>query len=206
MHYIPHFLSMPWKTDTARQLAVWFDTIWNTIYWNCHRVAQAAPTLTFGQQRLHRTLRRLDSLILKWKTGRLPKPRIRPKRERKPSQAYNPWANVKTGKHWLIRAFHMTSCSNQHIAGWVETDEVKQLVAEAPQAGRILRPLLNMLAIDVPEYLKLAKKPKPPKPEVELVPHKAGKYPRWSYKTYSPGKIPDRTEPHIIWLPKPKST
>ena len=70
-------------------------------------------------------------------------------------------------KGWLLQTFpghHIPYVRGQLISFLADPD-VSRLHGENPSIGRILRPICHMLAIPLPDYLKLARKPRPPRPQ-----------------------------------------
>ena len=117
-------------------------------------------------RRIERMATRLQTLIALWRAGTLPKPR--------PSQAGKPRKRAPrppfpTGRSWLCVRVPMLpgaqgaaifGCQLQHL---MDNDaEFRAFLNDVPQAGRILRPLANMLGIG-PEPPKRIRKPRPPR-------------------------------------------
>ena len=62
---------------------------------------------------------------------------------------------------WLLRFGSEVACHRSQLEHWLTTNpELGKLLAAAPQAGRILRPLCHMLGIPLPPALRLP--PRPP--------------------------------------------
>jgi hypothetical protein len=140
-----------------------------------------AMMLTLVWVRLRRMLVRLDRLALRWRAGESLAPRAkraaRPvdpaKAPRKPRmQVGTPkemFAGVKLPRRraWLLHLCQPAAWGMQTVEQMLADPEVIALVAAAPQAGRILRPLAHMYGIALPVWLRLpkrARKPQPPKP------------------------------------------
>jgi hypothetical protein len=119
--------------------------------------------------RLSKTHNRFTALYRKFRAGTLPKPRLRP---RKPSARPRPAPLPDAPKlpprsrGWLIKLltepWHVAAW-RASLQTWLTDPELPALVLAAPQAGRILRPLLHMLAIDIPTFLRLPKRPRAPR-------------------------------------------
>ncbi len=103
----------------------------------------------------------------------------RPRRARKPSakpdpapEPESPPAGAKKSKlpaqkGWLLQTFpgHHIPYVRGHLISFFEDPDLSRLSSENPRIGRVLRPLCHMLAIPLPDYLKLARKPRPPAPK-----------------------------------------
>ena len=95
---------------------------------------------------LRRATRRFDRLYDLWKAGRLPKPRpALPNRAPCPARRSMP-----RGRAWLIRLAQRTAQYTGHVQILVNDPEIAAMLAEVPQAGRILRPICQMLGIAMP--------------------------------------------------------
>jgi len=118
--------------------------------------------------RLGRMLQRLDRLALRWQAGRLPTPRPPLPPRRNPGQP-NPAAPparpkpvIPSGHAWLFRLAQPAAQLAPQIQQALAHPDTQALVAAAPQAGRLLRPLCRMLGIAPPPWLRLP--PRPPRP------------------------------------------
>ncbi len=104
---------------------------------------------------------------------------LNPPRPRKPSakpeptpEPESPPASAKKSKlpaqnGWLLQTFpgHHIPYVRGHLISFLEDPDLSRLQSETPSIGRVLRPLCHMLAIPLPDYLKLARKPRPPAPK-----------------------------------------
>ncbi len=127
------------------------------------------PLLTLVWRYLSRPAQRLERLIARWQSGRLVAPRARPpggapgdtarkQREAKP--------RLPSGHAWLVRMLQRTAQFSGQLEALVARPEMAELLAAAPQAGRILRPLFTMLGVrPFPAVLRRpGAKPPPPGP------------------------------------------
>ncbi len=123
------------------------------------------PVWTLLWLRLDRLRIRLHALHEKWRTGTLPKPHTprsstlrpqRPKPEVRLPRAFA-WVNHRIPEAAPPAGFL------SHIL-YNET-EARRFVAEAPQAGRLLRPLCQALGVPQPDWLKLPPRPRKPRPQ-----------------------------------------
>ena len=143
--------------------------------------------IVFAFYRLGFLLKRLDAIVVKWQAGTLPTPR--PARPRKPRPAppdpdtltpeqrlrrIRPWSQEgitprePRARSWLVKLFQPTGIAHAPVADFLNSPDCLALLRDAPQAGRILRPLARMFGIqhallDLP---KRARKPTP-KPEIK---------------------------------------
>ena len=108
--------------------------------------------------RICRMQTRLEMLITRWRAGTLAEPRVitteRVRGERKAPVVRFPttkaWLTVKLG--WEVAAF------GGQLRHAMTEAECAKFLAECPQAGRILRPLIQMLSIDpLPEIIAKVK-------------------------------------------------
>jgi len=105
---------------------------------------------------------RLDRLVARWHAATLPGPRPSRVGQPRTPRAIRPDApTLPTGHAWLIRLVQPTAQFIGHLEGFLATPEAQALVQAAPQAGRILRPLCRMLALQPPPWLRLP--PRPPR-------------------------------------------
>ncbi len=126
-----------------------------------------SPIVLIVWGRLNRTLTRLDRLIARWQAGTLRPPRPKPTTPRTPVTRTPPATKVPTEKAWLLRLIPHAGQHHGHVETIVNNAELAALVAAAPQAGRLLRPLARMFGIPLPAHLKLPprpRKPRAPKP------------------------------------------
>ena len=139
---------------------------------------------------INRADQRLQRLIAKWRAGTLPKSRIRAKR---PTEQRTRERIRLPSKHvWLNPHFPEVFGHADYLRQGFATEEMQRFLAEVPSAGRILRPLCKLLLLEIPAPIRppppkpRPKKPREPKPKLDF----GGKYPRYNWRTYSPGKIP----------------
>lgn len=161
------------KTDIARKLAEFV----NAVLWVLARVParrRPEPLIDLALIILCRSIRRLDSLTQRWKSGQLRpcKPRQRAARERDPARPLPPRAPSRN--YWLPAIVQPVMQSTPYLIALMDAPETRALIAAAPQAGRIFRPLCRMFGLAIPEHLKLParpprvrKKPTPPEPRVD---------------------------------------
>ena len=139
---------------------------------HAHGVAALAVLLSQVYWRIARRIGRLDRLVQHWHAGTLPTPRIRAPRIRTPRPAEDSPAQTRPAvprtpdSHaMLLRLAQPTAQYRGHLETFLERPDTRALVKAAPQAARILRPLCRILAIDLPEYLRLPPRQRPePRP------------------------------------------
>ncbi|GAA5265610.1 hypothetical protein ACOSOMT5_P2037 [Acidiphilium sp. MT5] len=133
----------------------------------------------------------------------------RPIRERKPQPkaqtAPEPAPTAPTGAKrselprqngWLLQTFpgHHIPYVRGHLIRFLEDPDLSLLQAENPRIGRVLRPICHMLAIPLPDYLKLPRKPRQSaqKPEQKPArkPARRSEKPEPSFYEYMLAKYP----------------
>jgi hypothetical protein len=96
-----------------------------------------------------------------------PKPKpIPPPAPPRPAATPAQPAELKERKGWLLNLLpsHYTRFARGQLLQLLTEPAMIPLLAENPSLGRILRPMCPMLAIPLPDYLKLPKKPRKPRP------------------------------------------
>ena len=161
-----------------------------------------APLLMLVWHRLYRGINRLDRLALRWQMGKLRRAKPRARAERKPPVPADPEHPSRTpqGHAWLIRLHQPMAQWAPRIQMLVDDPEIIALCAEAPQAGRILRPLCRMFGIALPPHIHrppAPRKPRPKKPRKPKPPPFAEHSPsQWPY-------VPPRLRLRVPGLPIP---
>jgi len=126
------------------------------------RVPLLAPLLVLVHHRLARMIHRLDAIARHVEARILRMPRLRPA-ARVPSPqapcAQRPY--IPTGRFSLILLAQRTAQYTGQVQAFLATPETRALVAAAPQAGRVLRPLCRMLGLTPPDYLRLPPRARP---------------------------------------------
>ncbi len=124
----------------------------------------AAPLTLLAWVRLRRLLARFASLVASVEAGRLPAARHR-KTPAGPSPrpAFAPALRLPGGSGWLLLLAPALEArlGRAQVESLLGDPALAALLAQAPQAGRILRPLCHMLAIGLPPALRLARRPQP---------------------------------------------
>ncbi len=134
-----------------------------------------APLVMLLWTRLARLTARFDALVARLTAGHSPAGRpaaSRPQRTRSARKAPAAGLRLPRGRAWLIRLLPGEAASyGCQLQALLADPQMAALLAAAPEAGRILRPLCRLLAI-APEGLlalpsaagKPAPKPRPAKP------------------------------------------
>ena len=163
----------------------------------------AAATMLFALSAyLIRATQRFERLHARWLAGTLrpATPRTLPARPRpartQPDPALNPARpRLTRSRGWLRRALGPDAGNFGHqIVHMMLRPDMPAFLAAAPQAARILRPILHLLATDLPAELALpprprrARAPKPPRPPAPEP--RWGKHSLRAIRRYSPGRIP----------------
>ena len=106
--------------------------------------------------RLSRMAQRFERLVVLWRAGKLPTARAsRAGREYKKSDK----PRLPDGPAWLVDYVRDVAVFGAQLGYFLSGEECQRFLAEVPQAGRIVRPLLRMLGVGV-----AATKPRKPRP------------------------------------------
>ena len=112
-----------------------------------------------------RTFLRIERLLVRYRAGRLWRrsPRVGEPGKRACEAARGPALPRKFA--WLVEAGkHQAVCYGLQLQHLLRDPEMVALLEAAPQAKRILRPLLRALAVDLPWTVTPPRPPKPRKP------------------------------------------
>ena len=115
--------------------------------------------------RLGRSIARFDRLMLRIAAGCLPPPRAARTRVRGAAAPAAVKSPIPTARGWLVHVLchHAAACGSQ-LQFLLAQPGMVELLAVAPAAGRIFRPLCRMLGLPDPAPRpKRAPKPKPPR-------------------------------------------
>ncbi len=140
------------------------------------------PVWELLYKRAERLRNRFTALFLRWQTNTLPKPKPKP-------QLLSPRARAGGAGGGLLPCTAPPEATPKPLRlprafGWINkripeaappagtledlllnrADEVQALLKDAPQAGRLLRPLAHALGVRAPAYLKLPPRPRKPRP------------------------------------------
>jgi len=97
--------------------------------------------------RIGRMRTRLERLVALWRAGNLPAARkSEVGRVRAPRST--PRLKFPTGAAWLARRVWGAGAYGSQLAHYLSDEECAAFLAAVPQAGRILRPLLDMLGVE----------------------------------------------------------
>ena len=118
------------------------------------RRADIRPLMLLLWSRLRRLADRFAALAARAAAGPLPAPRRRPPAAR-PSRPRPPGTRLPEGFAWLIRMVPEARFANTRISHLLGSAEMAALLAAAPQAGRLLRPLCRTLGVPLPPALAL---------------------------------------------------
>jgi hypothetical protein len=135
----------------------------------------AIEVITLFLLRLGRLKRRFVSIMARYRAGTLEAPG----RARRPAveRTIVGWEEkVVLSTRWgSLLAITRTVIPGYELEKMVDSAELEALYAEVPQIGRVLRPLCHMLAVRMPAWLRLPRKPRrrvkkeiPPAPDYVL--------------------------------------
>ena len=126
--------------------------------------------------RLRRLAVRFAALMAAVRAGRLAAARPAHRRVADPFPRLPPPPplpfRLPRGFGWLLRLVPETAAYTGQVEHWLAHPELEAVIAAAPQAGRILRPLCRMLAIPPPPALR----PPPREPASAVVPGAPGRF------------------------------
>jgi hypothetical protein len=176
-------MHIPTQTELAARFAQIVERMREPIGQRANRGGVTGVLLGFVFWRLVRMVGRLDRLILRWQAGKLRPSRAGQPRKRPEPQPPVP-AHLGTphpkpprslrGHAWLIGLAQGTAQASMLVEILIADAEACGLIAAAPQAGRIFRPLCRMLGIPVPPALRLpARLPRPPRARPARAPRPA---------------------------------
>ncbi|MBV9653489.1 MAG: hypothetical protein JOZ42_02890, partial [Acetobacteraceae bacterium] len=139
------------------------------------RNRELAPLALGTWNRLKRLVARFSALVVAFEAGRLSTARRGPAAKRKPrqlapesrnqAQAQDVNVPAPTAYGWLLSLAPElnTRIGRAQIETLLADPALLTLLAQAPQAGRILRPLCHMLRISLPDSLRLPPRPRRPR-------------------------------------------
>ncbi len=119
-----------------------------------------AAVILAAWSRLRRLLARFAALVAAVEAGRISVRRRTTAGRRRPRPATplaTPPVRLPGGSGWLLRLAPVldTRIGRSQVESLLGAPEFGALLAQAPQAGRILRPLCHMLGIETPAALRL---------------------------------------------------
>jgi len=178
-------------TNLAGRVACILENVRGAIGAHAAAVRSTAPLLLITWNYLSHAAKRLEALTRRVAAGTAT---IRP-RARRTKDPAEPAKPRPTPKHpplprrfgWLVRLSPNVGGLGSSLRNLLTTDEIATLLADAPQAARILRPLCNMLGIAkapdlpaalFPEHPKRPPKPRAPRPPREPRPPRVRRKPR----------------------------
>ena len=111
-------------------------------------------------RRLRRMSRRFAAILARWHAGTLVAARSAPRRAAaaRPAGSMR-WQGLSQRFGWVIHAVSwFVNVRHFELKEMLEDPEAAALVAAAPELGRVLRPLCQMLAVPVPDWLRLPRR------------------------------------------------
>ncbi len=115
-------------------------------------IGLAVPLMLLLWSRLHRTALRFARLATKVQAGTLPPPR----RRRSPRPTRPQPLRLPRGVAWLLRRLPQAAAAASQLQHLLADPAMADLLAAAPQAGRLLRPLCQMLGVRPPPARSLS--------------------------------------------------
>ncbi len=142
--------------DFARRFGLILTTLAALIARRFLREPRLAAFIVPLWSRLNRAARRFERLMARLAAGRLPKPR-----KSGPGGPHRGADTLPTGRGWLVRALGPeAAASATQLEALLAEPAAAELLAAAPTARRILRPLARLLAIGA-FAPRPAKRPRP---------------------------------------------
>ena len=96
--------------------------------------------------RLARMAQRFERLVALWRAGKLPKARVS-RAGRDDTKSDQP--KLPQGPAWLVDYVPEVAVFGSQLAHFLSGEECQRFLAEVPQAGRLVRPLLRMLGVGI---------------------------------------------------------
>ena len=157
----------PEKLGPAAIVAVILNNLCNSAAAALVRRSDLTPMLRLLWSRLQRTIRRFARLAELVAQGRLPPPRVRATKpnddDPKPERAKV--LRLPRGFAWLLPLVPMVGNYGTQLEALLEDPEMRALIEAAPQAKRLLRPILHMLGRRPLPLLALPARPRKPRPK-----------------------------------------
>jgi hypothetical protein len=154
---------MNFLTTLAQRYAYGFNGLCGAIAQRASENRALTAVLMLLYSRLRKTLVRLDRLAVRWQAGEEMRPRAGKPRA-KSTEPKAPVLRLPTRQMWLTKILQPVAWQilqwSSAVTQLLDDPEVKALVAAAPQAGRLLRPLCRLFEMTVPDYLRLPRAPK----------------------------------------------
>jgi HAMP domain-containing protein len=127
----------------------------------------AAPMLLLIWNRVIRMSRRFARLAERVHLGTLSLPAPARSRDASPRPArVRPAAEALPGHfRWLVNMIPETEAIGGDLCWLLQRPEMGELFFNAPEVGRILRPLCRMLGVEPPAELRLPVRPRAPRPQ-----------------------------------------
>ena len=160
---------MPWSppplpVGLPERLAFIIEKLCEAVAARGPKAGSATALIVLAWTRLRRLSLRFAALAAAVRDGRLAAARTARGRAA-PGPARAPRApqphRLPRGSGWLIRLVPEAPAYRSLVLHWLDDPELATLLAEAPQAGRILRPLCRMLAIEPGPALRAARREPP---------------------------------------------
>jgi hypothetical protein len=162
---------MPWTapplpTGLSDRLALIIEGLCRALGAHATKERSAAPLMHLAWVRLRRLSARFAALVAAIRAGRLVPARAA-RRRTDTAPATSPLPDfpqeyaLPRGFGWLLRLAPGTAVFGSQVQHWLEDPELTSLLAEAPQAGRTLRPLCRMLGIRPPPALRAPRREPP---------------------------------------------
>ena len=143
---------LPTATPLGRLLAFAISSLCGFMAVRAAKDRALTAMLVYLDGRLSRLVGRFDRLVVRWQSGTLGAPR--PSRAGRARPSTPPPHRLPSGQGWLLRIEQPAAQYAGQFRRVIAAAEESGLLAAAPQAGRLLRPLCRMLGIALPPALQ----------------------------------------------------
>jgi hypothetical protein len=137
----------------ADRFALLIEGLCQAVAASCGR-GLAGPLILLIWTRLRRLGARFAALAARQRTDKPP-----PARRPRPAAPRPRAPRLPRGFAWLVRLVPEAAVRGSQLRHLLTEPEMAALIAAAPQAGRLLRPLCRMLGVDPPPALRLPRRP-----------------------------------------------
>ncbi|MBV8096026.1 MAG: hypothetical protein JOY71_01060 [Acetobacteraceae bacterium] len=168
----------PLPTGLSDRLALIITALRGVLAGHMAKDRSAVEVLFLAWTRLGRLALRFEKLVATVRAGRVPSapaPRLQAERDFElPRLEGLPPPRLPGGFGWLIRIVPGTAAYSGQMQYLLADPEMAGLLADVPQAGRILRPLCRMLGIRAESVLFAGRREPPSRGEVPASPPAEG--------------------------------
>ena len=156
-----HAIAAHTARESRAQSVTWLGTqAYSPVTAPSQRPKLPAETWVLLYHRLNRLAARFTALFARWQTNTLPSPRTYTALP----YTQHPTPRLPTTHGWVNHRIPESAPCTGQLDALLHDPELPKFLAAAPQAGRLLRPLVRALGLPEPDWLKLPSRPKPVRP------------------------------------------